>query len=140
MNDVEDLPSSALNQDRTLHAVLGRATGGLSPASLAAAYMDWTAHLAISPGKQQYLIEKAGRKLHRFMLHAQESVAAAGKCAACIEPLPQDRRFAHPDWQGWPFKLIYQAFLLAQQWCYNATTGVRGVTPHHEQVVTFATR
>jgi poly[(R)-3-hydroxyalkanoate] polymerase subunit PhaC len=36
--------------------------------------------------------------------------------------------------------LIYQAFLLNQQWWHSATTGVSGVSPHHEQVVSFVTR
>ena len=137
--DFELEPSHAQNQDRMLHAAMGRATGGLSPASLAAAYMDWFAHLAISPGKQQMLVEKAARKLHRLSLFAQQAAFHPG-CDPCIEPLPQDQRFAHPDWQRWPFSLIYQSFLLSQQWWYNATTSVRGVTPHHEQVVTFSAR
>jgi len=137
--DFELEASHAQNQDRMLHAAMGRATSGLSPASLVAAYMDWLAHLAISPGKQQQLLEKAARKLHRLSLYAQEAAYQPG-CGPCIEPLPQDQRFAHPDWQRWPFCLIYQSFLLTQQWWYNATIGVRGVTPHHEQVVTFSTR
>lgn len=125
-------------QDRLLHAMLGRITLGLSPASLALAFQDWLAHLALAPGKQQELVDKALRKLHRMSLYAMQT--ARGGCNPCIEPLPQDTRFAHPDWQRWPFNLYYQAFLFYQQWWYNATTGVRGVTPHHEQVVTFVMR
>ena len=45
--------------DRALHANLAQFTGGLSPAALAGAYWDWAVHLAVSPGKQMQLAEKA---------------------------------------------------------------------------------
>jgi Poly-beta-hydroxybutyrate polymerase N terminal/Poly-beta-hydroxybutyrate polymerase (PhaC) N-terminus len=118
--------------------MLGRYTLGISPAALSLAFHDWMTHLALAPGKQQELMDKALRKLHRFLLYA--SHAARGPCPECIEPLPQDTRFRHTDWQRWPFNLYYQVFLFHQQWWYNATTGVHGVSPHHEQVVTFVMR
>ena len=64
----------------------------------------------------------------------------AGHAHLSIEPLPQDQRFSSPAWGQWPFNLYYQSFLLLQQWVQNATTGVRGVSPHAEQVVTFLGR
>ena len=38
--------------DRSLRASLGRVNGGLSPAALGAAYLDWAVHLMASPGRQ----------------------------------------------------------------------------------------
>ena len=134
-----DSPNRAPNaQDALLHAGTARLTQGLSPGSIVGAYMDWLAHLASAPGKQQELHEKAVRKLTRLALFAAQAAAGGGR--PCIDPLPQDQRFEHPDWQQWPFNLYYQAFLLAQQWLWNATSGVRGVTRHHEHVVTFMAR
>jgi polyhydroxyalkanoate synthase len=102
-------------------------------------YLDWLAHLAFSPGKQQDLARKLLRKALRFALYAARSAVHPG-CPPAIEPLPQDQRFDGPDWQRWPFNLWQQSFLLAQQWLHNATTGVRGVSRHDEQVVTFVAR
>ncbi len=138
IRDFEPISGGGYNQDRMLHAAMARLTHGLSPASIGAAAGDWVTHLALSPGKQQQLGEKALRKLHRLILYMMRS--ARSGCAPCIEPLPQDLRFRHSDWQECPFNLIYQSFLLLQQWWWNATTEVRGVTPHHEQVMTFVTR
>jgi len=124
--------------DQAVHNQLASLTQGLSPASLGSAYVDWLVHLAISPGKQQELMSKAIRKSMRIGYHAM--LYALQNEEPCIEPLPQDCRFAAPEWQQWPFNLIYQSFLLNQQWWHNATTGVHGVTTHHEQVATFVTR
>jgi polyhydroxyalkanoate synthase subunit PhaC len=118
---------------------MARFTLGLSPAALAASYLDWATHLASSPGKQMQLVQKGVRKLFRLTQHACQC-ALRGTTQSCIEPLPQDRRFAGEAWQEWPYNLIYQSFLLQQQWWHNATTGVRGVTKQHENAVAFASR
>ena len=134
--EVADPPT---NGDRLLHAALGRFTAGISPAALGLAYADWAFHLAVSPGKWQQLLEKAVQKSVRLINYAgQGGVDPA--CPQCIEPLPQDQRFRGEAWQRWPFKLIYQGFLLNQQWWHSATTGVGGVSKHHEQVVSFMAR
>ncbi len=124
--------------DRAVHAGLARFTAGLSPAALTLAYLDWWVHLAQSPGKQLRLGEKALRKGVRLGQYAAR--AADPETAPCIEPLPQDRRFMDPAWRRWPYNLIYQSFLLNQQWWCNATTGVRGVSRQNEAIVEFATR
>ncbi|HEY4635469.1 MAG TPA: alpha/beta fold hydrolase, partial [Rhodospirillales bacterium] len=125
--------------DRMAHALQGRLTLGLSPATFTQAYADWTSHLLLSPGKQAELVQKAMRKLVRLGLYV-ERFACGEQCGPCIVPLPQDRRFTAEEWRQWPFNLIYQSFLLTQQWWHNATTDVRGVSRHHEQVVSFAAR
>ncbi|MFO1436367.1 MAG: alpha/beta fold hydrolase [Gammaproteobacteria bacterium] len=123
--------------DAFIHAELARITQGISPIAVALAYVDWLSHLSASPSKQHELIQKAVRKWTRLMLYML-TLSTNGHC--CIEPLPQDKRFDHPEWQRWPFNLIYQSFLLTQQWWWNATTDVRGVTRHHEQVISFMAR
>jgi polyhydroxyalkanoate synthase subunit PhaC len=126
--------------DRSLHAMIARFTAGLSPAALAAAYFDWATHLAASPGKQVELAEKAVRKATRLFDFMCRCALQPGASERCIEPLPQDRRFDGELWQQCPFNLIYQGFLLNQQWWHVATTGIRGVSRHHEDVVEFASR
>ncbi len=137
---VESQPMEAPSPlDRLIHAAMGRVTLAISPASLAAAYFDWAFHLAIAPGKRQALVEKGLRKATRFAVHATRALTDPA-LPPCIEPLPQDHRFDHPDWRLPPFRFIYQWFLLSQQWWHNATTDVRGVSRHHEQVVSFVAR
>ncbi len=126
--------------DRSLHAAIARFTGGLSPAALAGAYLDWAAHLANAPGKRLALMDKAMRKAMRLASYAYRFAHEGGKTEGCIEPLPQDHRFAEGGWQTWPYNFIYQAFLLQQQWWHNATTGLRGVSKQHEEMVEFMSR
>lgn len=136
-NDTPDIePPTTL--DRMLHASIARFWAGVSPAALGLAYADWALHLAVSPGKWQRLAEKAARKSIRLLNYA--NTATSSPCPPCIAPLPQDRRFASEEWQKWPFNVIYQSFLLQQQWWHNATTGIGGVSKHHEQVVAFMAR
>jgi polyhydroxyalkanoate synthase len=138
-----DSPTAAAIEDftdRSLHAALARFTGGLSPAALIQAYSDWATHLAAAPGKQAQLVDKTVRKAVRFENYAYRYVIDGGDTPSCIEPLPQDHRFAADSWQKWPFNFISQAFLLQQQWWHNATTGIRGVSKKHEEMVAFTAR
>jgi polyhydroxyalkanoate synthase len=125
--------------DRMVNANLARGTGGISPAVLAMAYSDWLMHLGMAPGKQALLNEKAVRKMIRLMLYAFKS-SQNPETSPCIEPLRQDHRFDGKGWRQWPYNLIYQSFLLTQQWWYNATTRTRGVNQQNEAIVSFMTR
>ncbi|MGH8786660.1 MAG: poly-beta-hydroxybutyrate polymerase N-terminal domain-containing protein, partial [Cupriavidus necator] len=58
-----EYPGAALDKpatpiDRLLHAAIARATGGVSPAALWLAWLDWAWHLAGSPGKQMALCHR----------------------------------------------------------------------------------
>jgi polyhydroxyalkanoate synthase len=128
--------------DRSIHAQLARFTLGLSPRAMISAYFDWIGGITFSPGKQAQLLNKAQRKWTRYLSHVQSRLLypqdAADTC--CIEPLPQDYRFRDEAWQRSPFNMVYQAFLLMQQWWHNATTDVSGMTPQNERAVEFAAR
>ena len=124
--------------DRSLNYARSRFTLGLSPAALAEAYFDWLLHLGAAPGKQLQLSQKALRKWLRLGHYVATCAQTQHEC--CIEPLPNDKRFSAEGWHGWPYDIIYQAFLLQQQWWHNATTDVRGVTKQHERQVEFAAR
>jgi poly[(R)-3-hydroxyalkanoate] polymerase subunit PhaC len=126
--------------DRTLNYARSRFTLGLSPAALSEAYFDWLLHLSSSPGKQMQLTEKAIRKWVRLSHFLATRTVPDEACKHCIEPLPHDKRFAAEEWRAWPYDVIYQSFLLQQQWWHNATTDVRGVTKPHERQVEFAGR
>ncbi len=140
LGDRHLLDSDALEDiDRLTNITLGQISGGISPASLAMAYLDWMVHLSSSPGKQFQLAAKAARKALRLGSYTLNS-AVTGNAKPCIEPLPGDHRFDHPGWQRFPFNVIYQGFLLNQQWWHNATTGIRGVSKHSEAAVWFTAR
>lgn len=86
-----------------------------------------TAAQALGPSIS--LAEKSVREAVRLAVHAAES-AGDPDYPLCIKPLPQDDRFRGEAWQRWPFKLLYQSFLLNQQWWHSTTTGIRGVSAH----------
>ena len=140
VDDIGDASSLTEVSDRALRALIARYTLGLSPAAMLDAWSDWALHLAAAPGKRTRLVEKATRKLVRYQQYALHCALAGADAGKCIEPLAQDRRFGAEAWQQRPFNLIYQAFLLQQQWWWNATTGVRGVSAEHERMVEFGAR
>ncbi|MCB4860406.1 alpha/beta fold hydrolase [Sphingobium sp. PNB] len=135
----DPLDGIAETLDRAAIAGMAQLTSGLSPATILQAFSDWGMHLASSPGKQLQLAAKTTRKFMRLGDYAVRSIGDHD-AAPAIEPLPQDRRFVDPAWKEAPFNLIVQAFLLNQQWWHAATTGVVGVTRHHEDMVAFGMR
>ncbi|MCG5548181.1 PHA/PHB synthase family protein [Halorhodospira halochloris] len=137
--DPDESDRQAYTLDRLYNAGLGRISQGLSPVAISLATFDWAVHLASHPGKQVALADQAARNLMSFQSYAISRMT--GTCEQpCIQPWPNDDRFAAEQWQTWPYDLLSQGFLLTQQWWHDATTGVRGVTQHHEEVVNFIGR
>lgn len=124
---------------RMNEALIAPLTGGLSPAALSLAVYDWAVHLAMAPGKRLELAQKAVRKSNRLAAH-MAAAAVDPQTPPCIEPLPGDDRFKGEEWQHFPYNVLAQCFLLNQQWWHNVTNDVPGVAPHHEDVISFATR
>ncbi|HSV34856.1 MAG TPA: alpha/beta fold hydrolase [Ramlibacter sp.] len=124
--------------DLPVKLLLARMFHGISPASVGLAYADWFSHFASSPAHQAELAGSALRKSLLWMQYASQ--AWQGECPLCIDPSPNDRRFAPPEWHTPPFSMLAQGFLLNQQWWEEAMTGVRGVSSHHEDVVAFTIR
>ena len=125
--------------DRVFKANLARLTFGLSPAVLAEQTFDWLAHLAISPGRQLQLVENWLRNTAHLGAYAARSVADTDT-PPCITPAKHDWRFQGEAWQKWPYNLMYQSFLLTQQWWHDATTGVEGVSQRNERSLSFTVR
>jgi polyhydroxyalkanoate synthase len=105
----------------------------VAPTTMLGAFMDWYVHLVASPAKQWELAQYG---LEQWVRACQ---AGLGESPA-LHPLPQDKRFEDPAWRAAPHHALAHAFLLQQQWWQRATTGVPGVTRHHEQMVSFAAR
>jgi polyhydroxyalkanoate synthase len=128
--------------DLVLNAWLGRFTAHVSPAALATAWTDWAGHLLLSPDKQMELGMLAVSNLQRWVQYSASAAFASGYAtpAEPVQPLAQDKRFADPAWHTWPWNVLSQGFLLNQQWWHRATSGVRGVSPHHTDVATFVAR
>ncbi len=125
--------------NRAFQAHLARYTLGVTPFGLSSTFFTWWLHLLGSPGKQILLAEKAARKGARLATFMGTAATDEGG-GACIEPLGHDHRFDDPAWRQWPFNLIYQSFLLTQQWWHNATNEIEGLSPEQERVVSFVTR
>ena len=123
--------------DKVLHASIGRLTGGISPVALSLAYTDWIQHLIASPDKQLELAHAAAVNLMRFIGEtAKETVPLTGSDALVL-PVNSDKRFNNEGWKRWPFNLFAAAHVLTERWWQTATTGLSGVSKHHEAVVSF---
>jgi polyhydroxyalkanoate synthase subunit PhaC len=121
--------------DGLLHAQVAPWVAGLSPVSLALAAMDWGLHLATQPAQAARL---AGEAL-RLGAQAATDALTEAQLPRDASVRPDDLRFAAEAWQRWPYPWIARSYLAAERWWQDATE-LRGMEPHHREIVGFFAR
>lgn len=123
--------------DLMYQSALAKLTGGISPTSLSVAMQEWMLQLAMSPGRRielLALLKQQAAEWGPFMVSALHSGSAQ------VSVTESDSRFNRPEWSHWPYNALAKYFLQTQDFWQQATTGIRGVSPHHEHVVSFTAR
>jgi polyhydroxyalkanoate synthase len=131
-------PHTLRDQDRLLHALAGRFTGGISPIAVSQALSDWLLNLSVAPGERMVLAQRAWQNW--ASLAAWSLRVPDPETPPVIEPRPGDRRFRSERWRQWPFNLMQQAFLLNEQWWCQSACEVRGLSGKHAARVSFMLR
>ena len=133
--------------DQTFRARLGKLTGGVSVIQSSLVYLDWFAHLMVSPGKQLELMHAAALDAQQVAQNLMCTAAAPAEHADALPRYnlrqsgqPKDRRFADPAWGHWPFSAYVQQFLALERAWDRATHGVAGVSKTTEQNAAFSAR
>lgn len=130
--------------DILLHAWMGKMVGWLSPASLALASYDWLVHLSIAPAKQMTLMQHMLQNSFEFYINTTLKImnnpASEAEHFSYIKPRSSDSRFKEEGWEQFPFNAFSEFFTLCERGWDEATSSIRGVSKHHEQVVHFSAR
>ncbi|MDI9570179.1 MAG: alpha/beta fold hydrolase [Pseudomonadota bacterium] len=130
--------SAHASVDSFIHARKAKFTMNLSPVTQLLAFLDWFINLADSPGKQYRIIEDFWEKTANYWDYALRSCLLP--IGESEKPIARDPRFRDEAWQSYPYNLLHQAFLMSEQWWRNTTTGIPGVSRHHQNVVSFMAR
>ncbi len=125
--------------DTVIHAAMGRFTGGLSPAALTTATLDWGLHLMGSPERQAKLAQSAWENAWEAW-NATMMAAAGYESAESNRRRLADKRFRSEGWSSLPYNLLSNWFLLQQDWWEEATAPIDGLDPAHQRIVSFAAR
>lgn len=136
----DDTRDQAIAIDNALQIIMSKFTGGLSPASLMIAFLDWYAHLLMHPAKQLELQEQYEHTLQHFLNQYIGHLSGDPTGEFCVLKSPLDKRFTGKDWQAFPYTFYYESFLAMQQWWHTAATNVGGLNQHHADVVDFTLR
>lgn len=126
--------------DRSLQVAVSKVTGGISPASIMLAFLDWYSHLLIHPAKQMELADLYQQYYWHLVRQYIGHIAGDFTGEYAVLTSPQDKRFVGKSWQKFPYSFIYEAFLTMQSWWHTAAVDVRGVSRHHQDIVDFMMR
>lgn len=138
LTESEKSDYEGLSFDRLFHAIISQLCNWLSPGTLMMSFTDWLIYLIFSPAKRIDLNKNALKKLGHLLSFIQQQ--SQDKCEPCIEVRQTDHRFQNELWSQFPFNVYSQSFLLTEEWWEQATTHLRGVSKHHENIVNFVTR
>ena len=124
-----ELATQAL--DRLIHTASVPPQIGISPLSMALAYVDWAWHLAASPGKQLELLS--------LVMRLTQGAERPDESPTAIGPSDEDPRFRHEAWTYWPFSDWRMGFHQGQAFWREATR-IPGMTAHHRDLSQFFAR
>jgi polyhydroxyalkanoate synthase len=126
--------------DREFRAQVAQMTAGLAPTAFTTAWGDWAMHLAISPAKQNELLQRATEHANDTWEFALR--ALAGAPVSPVESLAgsPDRRFEAEPWTQFPFNVYARAYQNSHALMNEAVNDVGGVTDYHTQLLGFAVR
>ena len=94
--------------DMAVQNCIAKMTGGISPASVSLAWLDWGIHLAVSPGKQADLLGLLQKQALEWpqMINPAEADEMNVTDAASA-----DSRFSDQRWKQWPYRAMSAYFL-----------------------------
>jgi polyhydroxyalkanoate synthase len=133
---LDDEASNELNI-RLRHS-MAQMAGGLPPAMLSEAYIEWLTHLSANPGKLGDLANDAVNKTSDLFRYAMTAPFMPGT-ESPFQAKKGDRRFASDAWQAWPFNVMSQSYLMVENWIDSMTQGLPGMEEEHQAVFSFMT-
>ena len=135
--DGQESPVPAFSTfDRVFRATQARFTQGVSPTSLASTMLNWSTHLARSPGKQLQLGLSAAFGAVGLAAYAAQAMTGNTK-AIPLRQNPSDHRFDAPEWQAYPFCVFAQTQIAVENWWETATSDIRGMSVQQENQAGF---
>jgi polyhydroxyalkanoate synthase len=117
---------------------MAQMAGGLPPAMLSEAYIEWLTHLSANPGKLGNLAQDAVNKTSDLFRYAMTAPFMPG-AESPFQAKKGDRRFASDAWQTWPFNVMSQSYLMVETWIDSMTQGLPGMEEEHQAVFSFMT-